>query len=56
LFWLIGLQAAERVVNNSNMEVALVEESDEQRFANESNPTSPKAAESTVTLNAPATQ
>lgn len=56
LFWLIGLKAAERVVNNSSTEVALVEESDEQRYANEPNPTSPGTAKSTVTVTASATQ
>lgn len=30
LFWLIGLSEAERVVNESQTEVALVEESDEE--------------------------
>ena len=33
LFWLIGLNEAERVVNESETEIALVEETDEERFA-----------------------
>lgn len=35
LFWLIGLKEAERVVNESSTDIALVEESDEARLASE---------------------
>ena len=40
LFWLIGLKEAQRVVNESQTEVALVEEADEEHFAHKANPTS----------------
>ena len=56
LFWLIGLNEAERVVNESNTEVALVEEPDQEDFIDETNPTSPRTAEFTEPVTAPAAQ
>jgi HME family heavy-metal exporter len=56
LFWLIGLKEAERVVNESNTEIALVEEADEENFAHETNPTSSGMTETTEPVTAPAAQ
>ncbi|QEG01522.1 Cobalt-zinc-cadmium resistance protein CzcA [Stieleria maiorica] len=56
LFWLIGLNEAERVVNESNTEVALVEEAEEPHFTNESNPTSSGTTENTEPVTASAAQ
>ena len=56
LFWLIGLKEAERVVNESNTEIALVEEADEEHFAHETNPTSSGTTETTEPVTAPAAQ
>ena len=56
LFWLIGLKEAERVVNESQTEVALVEESDEERCDDESTHASSGTAEPTEPVTAPATQ
>ncbi|MEM8669283.1 MAG: efflux RND transporter permease subunit [Planctomycetota bacterium] len=56
LFWLIGLKEAERVVNESQTEVALVEEADEEHFAHETNPTSSGTSETTEPVTAPAAQ
>ena len=54
LFWLFGLKEAERVVNESNTEVALVEEADEEHFIRETNPTSSGTAKTTEPVTAPA--
>ena len=54
LFWLIGLKEAERVVNESNTEVALVEEADEEHFTRERNLTSSGTTETTEPVTAPA--
>lgn len=56
LFWLIGLNEAERVVNESQTEVALVEEADEEHFTHETNPTSSGTTETTEPVAAPAAQ
>ena len=56
LFWLIGLNEAERVVNESQTEVALVEEADEEHLTHESNPTSSGTTETTEPVTAPAAQ
>ena len=56
LFWLSGLKEAERVVNESNTEVALVEEADEEHFTHETNPTSSGTTETTEPVAAPAAQ
>lgn len=56
LFWLIGLKEAERVVNESNTEIALVEETDEEHFTYETNPTSSGTTETTEPVTAPAAQ
>ena len=56
LFWLIGLKEAERVVTESNTEVALVEEADEPQFTIESHPTSSGTTETTELVTAPAAQ
>ena len=56
LFWLIGLKEAERVVNESNTEVALVEEADEEHFTRERNLTSSGTTETTEPVTAPAAQ
>jgi len=56
LFWLIGLKEAERVVNESNTEIELVEEADEERCAHESIPTSSGTTETTGPVTAPAAQ
>ena len=55
-FWLIGLNEAERVVNESQTEVALVEEADEEHLTHESNPTSSGTTETTEPVTAPAAQ
>lgn len=54
LFWLFGLKEAERVVNESNTEVALVEEADEEHFIRETNSTSSGTAKTTEPVTAPA--
>lgn len=54
LFWLIGLKEAERVVNESQTEVALVEEADEEHFTHERNLTSSGTTETTEPVTAPA--
>ena len=46
LFWLVGLKEAERVVNESQTEVALVEESDEEHNSN-TKPSLPMMVEAT---------
>lgn len=56
LFWLIGLKEAERVVTESNTEVALVEEADEPHFTIESHPTSSGTTETTEPIAANAAQ
>lgn len=56
LFWLIGLKEATRVVNESNTEIALVEEADEEHFTHEINPTSSGTTETTEPVTAPAAQ
>ncbi|MEM6467985.1 MAG: efflux RND transporter permease subunit [Planctomycetota bacterium] len=56
LFWLIGLNEAECVVNESQTEVALVEEADEEHFTHETNPTSSRTTETTEPVTAPAAQ
>ena len=55
LFWLIGLKEAERVVTESQTEVALVEEADEEHFAHDK-PTSSGTTETTEPVAAPAAQ
>ena len=54
LFWLFGLKEAERVVNESNTEVALVEEADAEHFTHEINLSSSGTTETTETVTAPA--
>ena len=56
LFWLMGLKEAERVVNESHTEIALVEEADEQDFTNESNHTSSRTTENTEPVTGHAAQ
>ncbi|TWT64356.1 efflux RND transporter permease subunit [Rubinisphaera italica] len=56
LFWLIGLKEAERVVNESHTDVALVVEADEEHFAHKTNPSSSGTTETTEPVTAPAAQ
>lgn len=56
LFWLIGLKEAERVVNESHTDVALVVEADEEHFAHKTNPASSRTTETTEPVTAPAAQ
>lgn len=56
LFWLIGLREAERVVNASQTEVALVEEADEENVQHDSVCTSSRTTESSELVSAAASQ
>lgn len=56
LFWLMGLKEAERVVNESHTEIALVEEADEPQDDSESNHTSSGTTENTEPVTGHAAQ
>lgn len=55
LFWLIGLKSAERVVNKSKTDIALVEESEDERFHQQFTQSLSMTTETSPPLSEPAT-